>query len=61
MEVPELGIQSELQLQPVPQLWQCWLLNPLCHSGNSKARILKTSTLMKLKQNEILWILNMFG
>ena len=29
MEVPGPGIKSEPQLQPVPQLWQCWILNPL--------------------------------
>ena len=26
----------ELQLQHTPQLQQCWILNPLHHSGNSK-------------------------
>ena len=35
MEVSGLGIKSELQLQPIPQLWQHWTLNPWCHSGNS--------------------------
>ena len=29
-EVPRPGIKSELQLQPYPQLPQCWFLNPLC-------------------------------
>ena len=31
MEVPRTGIKSELQLRPMPQLRQCWILNPLCH------------------------------
>ena len=35
MEVPGRGIRSKLQLQPMPQLQQCWILNPLCRSGNS--------------------------
>ena len=35
MEVLCPGIKSEWQLWPSPQLWQCQLLNPLCHSGNS--------------------------
>ena len=26
MEIPRPGIESELQLQPTPQLWQCWIL-----------------------------------
>ena len=35
MEVPGTGMESEQQLRPTPQLWQHWILNPLCHSGNS--------------------------
>ena len=31
-EVPRLGIESDLELQPTPQLWQCWILNPLCQA-----------------------------
>ena len=31
--VPRLGIRSELQLQPMPQLWQPQILNPLCQLG----------------------------
>ena len=27
--VPRPGIRSKLQLRSVPQLWQCWILNPL--------------------------------
>ena len=30
IEVPGPGIESEPQLQPKPQLQQCWILNPLC-------------------------------
>ena len=33
MKVPRLRIESKSQLWPMPQLWQCWILNPLCHSG----------------------------
>ena len=29
MEFPGQGSSSELQLRPKPQLWQCWILNPL--------------------------------
>ena len=32
--IPRPGIRSELQLQPVPQLWQCQILNPLCWTGD---------------------------
>ena len=31
--VPRQGIRSELQMQPMLQLWQCWVLNPLCWTG----------------------------
>ena len=34
MKVPRLGIESELQLQPMPQLHQCQILSLLCHVGN---------------------------
>ena len=36
MEVPGPGIKSKPQLWPMPQLRQCWILNPLSHSRNSK-------------------------
>ena len=31
------GLRTEpmLQMQPVLQLWQCWILNLLCHTGTS--------------------------
>ena len=34
-EIPGPGIESELPLQPMPQLWQQQILNSLCHRGNS--------------------------
>uniref|UniRef100_A0A8D0YVX1 Transmembrane protein 176B n=2 Tax=Sus scrofa TaxID=9823 RepID=A0A8D0YVX1_PIG len=35
MEVPRPRIESKAQLRAVPQLWRCWIFNPLCHSGDS--------------------------
>ena len=35
VEIPGPGIESELQLQPTPQLGQHQILNLLCHSRNS--------------------------
>ena len=32
--VAGLGIRSKLQLWPMPQLQQCWILNPLCQAGD---------------------------
>ena len=37
MEVPRTGIKPGLQLWPMPQLCQCWILNPLHHIGNSSS------------------------
>lgn len=34
MGVSGSGIRSELHLQPKPQLWQGWILNPLQWSGD---------------------------
>lgn len=34
MEAPGPGTESEPELQPAPQLRQCWLLNPLHHAGD---------------------------
>ena len=34
-KVPGPGIKSEPHLWLMPQLQQCWILNPLCHSRNS--------------------------
>ena len=31
-----IWMKSEPWLQPMPQLQQCWILNPLCHSENSQ-------------------------
>ena len=28
MDVPRLGVKSQSQFQPMPQLWQHWILNP---------------------------------
>ena len=44
MDVPGPRIKSELKLQPTPQLHQCQILNPLCHSGNSN-----TSNFLRLE------------
>ena len=35
LEIPGPGIESEPQLRPMPQLWQCQILDLLCQSGNS--------------------------
>lgn len=40
MDVPRPGIESELQLQPTPQVQQCQILNPLYDSRNSKLCLL---------------------
>ena len=34
MEVPRPGVESELQLQSMPQLWQHQILNPLYQAGD---------------------------
>ena len=34
-EIPGPRIQPKLQLRPMPQQWQCQILNPLCHLGTS--------------------------
>ena len=33
MEFPRPGTESKSQLQPIPQLQQCWILNPLYYPG----------------------------
>ena len=35
MEVPRPGFKLKSQLQSVPQLWQCRILNTLCHKQTS--------------------------
>ena len=40
MEVPGPGIKSKMQLWPMFQLWQCWILNPLHRSTNSSIQFL---------------------
>ena len=34
MDIPWPEIESKPQLQPTPQLWQCWILNPLLPAGD---------------------------
>ena len=46
MKVPGLGIKLAPHLQPVPQLWQCWILNLLCHLGTSSILILMNGPLV---------------
>lgn len=41
MEVPRPVIESELQMQPTPQLWWHQRHNLLCHSKNSRWRVFK--------------------
>ena len=36
--IPRPGIRSKPQLWPTPQLWQCWILNPLCWAGDQYSR-----------------------
>ena len=43
LEVPGLGMESEPQLYPVPQLWQCCILNPLSEAGNWNLVLSNTS------------------
>ena len=42
MEVPEPGIESELQL------WQHWILNPLCQPRGSNPPVLRQYWILKL-------------
>ena len=44
MEVPGLGVESELLLYPTPQPWQHWVLNPLSEARD-QAHILKETIL----------------
>ena len=32
--VPGPGIKSNPELWPILQMWQCWILNPLCQAGD---------------------------
>ena len=41
VEIPGLRIKPEPQLQPVLQLQQHQILNPLCHKGTSLSIFLK--------------------
>ena len=40
MEVPGSEIKSEPQLQPMPQLRQLWILNPLLLSGKAQEHVI---------------------
>ena len=42
MEVPRLGVESELQLQPTPQPQQCLILNPLSEAGDQTLILVDT-------------------
>ena len=47
MEVPGPGMESELELPPVPQLQQHGILNPLCRArGNQTSTSTETSWLI---------------
>lgn len=43
MEVPGPEIKSRLRLWLKPQLWQLWIINPLCHSGNAEIILILNS------------------
>ena len=45
IEVPGRGTESQLELQPMPQLWQCWILNPLCRTQDQTHILATTETL----------------
>ena len=42
-EVPQPGIESELELQPMPQINQCWFLNPLRWARDRSRAFTETS------------------
>ena len=50
MEVPWPGMKSEPQLQPTPQLWQSWILNP----QHSWARDQTCASAMTLDASEVI-------
>ena len=64
MEVPRLGTEPETQLWPVPQVWQCWILNLLHHKGTSYQDFsdeiggdINECDFKKLFYNEMCWYL----
>ena len=46
MEVPRPGVKSKPHLQPTPQLWQHWILNPPCQAGDQTSKATKTSRII---------------
>ena len=52
MEVPGPGMESELQLLPMPQLWQHQILNTLHHSENTNKVIFFVLYLLYLLANQ---------
>ena len=46
MEVPGPGIESELKLQPTPQLQQCWILDPLSLAGDGTVASTETGRII---------------
>ena len=56
-EVPRPGIEPVPQLEPEPQQWQHWILNPLNHQGNLR-RVTKNEnglTFPLMKTGMSLW------
>ena len=43
MEVPRVGVESELHLRPTPQPQQCQILNPLSEARNRTRILMDTS------------------
>ena len=58
MEVPWPGIGSELALQPMPQLQQCWILSPaawgqsLTSGSTETSQLMNTTALLSTKQKQ---------
>ena len=46
MEVPGPGTESEPHLPPIPQLWQCQILNPLFWAGDWTGNSTETSQII---------------
>ena len=45
-EVPEPGIELELELGPTPRLQQRWILNPLCRAGERTGAFIETRQIL---------------
>ena len=48
MDVPGLGTESKLELQPIPQLQQCQILNSLCQARDRTNTSTETSQIINL-------------